>query len=325
MERFTQHEPASAGLPPAADDAHHQHDGIALDVDHEIQALGGPQHDTVELDSSMDMLKTTQHLTGAGGYAGHARVYQQVRVSTSGRRHARSCCLDLQASLIRSLTVSRVIQYQQAAQCAVRAHCAALLAVLLRDRCELDIIAVLVIKHLARTQVRTGVREFFYEVRQDEGTLRRMLTRRIPLLDTLSFIEQPDARLSQLELSADTFCNSAIIHGRFVSGALGGMAALTLLEVFLFRISSWQQQTALLLQFYAPIALPINRVYFVLITLALAAAVSRYALPRPIQHVRKCAYHHVQAWEHGCEQQAVTRAEAQPPVPLVAWHAWFRA
>ena len=107
MEHFTQHEPASAGRSTAADDAYHQHDEIALDVDHGVQALGGTQHDTVELDSSMDMLKTTQHLTNAGGSAGHARVYQQVRVSTSGRRHARSCCLDLQASLIRSLTESR--------------------------------------------------------------------------------------------------------------------------------------------------------------------------------------------------------------------------
>ena len=181
--------------------------------------------------------------------------------------------------------------------------------------------AVVINTPLARAQVRTGVREFFYEVRQDEGTLRRILTPRIPLLDTFSAVEQPDARLSPLELSADSFCNSAIIHGRFVSGALGGMAALTLLQVFLFRLSSWQQQTALLLQFYAPIALPINRVYFVLITLALAAAVSRYARPRPIQHVRKCAYHHVQAWRRGRKQQAVTRAEAQPPVSLVAWHA----
>jgi hypothetical protein len=46
----------------------------------------------------------------------------------------------------------------------------------------------------------------------------------------------------------------------------------------LFNTDTWASKTTFVLQFYAPIALAANRMYWALITVAISAAVSRCGL-----------------------------------------------
>ena len=133
----------------------------------------------------------------------------------------------------------------------------------------------------SRVQVKTGTREFFYEVKAKQSPLTKLMTQRLTASTSDTLPPVPVPSLTPLERAVDSFCNTAIVLAIFVSGVLGGMAVTTLLQVYLFNINNWSDQTSVLLTFYAPIALRVNRVYWVLIVIALASAISRRAfIPR---------------------------------------------
>jgi hypothetical protein len=152
--------------------------------------------------------------------------------------------------------------------------------------------------------VRTGVRDFFYEVRQDDGTWPRLWGNRTASPSRLSVMEAGLPQQSYLERARNSFCNSASMLGAFVSGALGGMAVITILQTYLFRINDWAGQTSLLLQFYAPIAVRVNRLYFVLIVVALSSSVSRSAATTTGTSDAQAACSGHLAW-HGCATQTL--------------------
>ena len=56
---------------------------------------------------------------------------------------------------------------------------------------------------------------------------------------------------------------------------MGGMALVTLLQVYLFQVATWGDDAILLLRYYSPIALQMNRLYWVFIIFGLGASVSR--------------------------------------------------
>ena len=119
-----------------------------------------------------------------------------------------------------------------------------------------------------------GPREYFCEVRDDAAPWRRWLARRGG--DGSRGSGAADvAAASPLERAADAFGNAAVMLGCVLSGTLGGMAALTLLQGYLFHLNVLGDDRAALLQFQAPVALTLNRLYWVLTALALPCAVSR--------------------------------------------------
>lgn len=121
-------------------------------------------------------------------------------------------------------------------------------------------------------QVRTNTREFFYEVKGKQGWLANVTNR---FAGSNPVPAECVVNLTPLERAVDSFCNTAVMVATFVSGTLGGMAAMTLLQVYLFNINSWSNSSGVLLTIYAPVALRVNRLYWILIVLALASAVSR--------------------------------------------------
>jgi hypothetical protein len=101
------------------------------------------------------------------------------------------------------------------------------------------------------------------------------MTRHVPVTEHDSPLEAVEAQPTPLERTVDSFCNWAIMLGCLVSGTLGGMAAMTLLHVYLFNVSDLGNHGYQFLQYYSPIALRVNRVYWILIVVALASSVSR--------------------------------------------------
>jgi hypothetical protein len=126
---------------------------------------------------------------------------------------------------------------------------------------------------LESSQVKTRNREFFYEVRAHPGPLQRFF---LYLSHAPGYDKALDLSLSPLETATEGFCSCVIFLGCFVSSILGGMATLTLLQVHLFNVKAWGNIDIQMLQLYSPQALFMNRLYWVLIMIALCNAVCRY-------------------------------------------------
>lgn len=93
-----------------------------------------------------------------------------------------------------------------------------------------------------------------------------------------TIVNSEDHQLTPTQRAAESLCNSGSLLGSFVSGALGGMAIMTLMQIHLFNINSAVSGNDLVLVYYAPIALTVNRIYWGLTMIALSSAVSRYGL-----------------------------------------------
>lgn len=124
-------------------------------------------------------------------------------------------------------------------------------------------------------QVRTDAYEYFAEVKADQGLLKRLW----PWWKVRQVRSTPwnteDHHLTPTQRAAESLCNFGSVLGSFVSGSLGGMAVMTLLQIYLFNINKTVQGNDLVLVYYAPIALTVNRLYWGLTMIALSSAVSR--------------------------------------------------
>ncbi|KAK9818118.1 hypothetical protein WJX72_007418 [[Myrmecia] bisecta] len=63
----------------------------------------------------------------------------------------------------------------------------------------------------------------------------------------------------------------------FAQGLLGGFGLLNLFMIYLWDPSHWSSPLTGFLQFYSPIAMSVNRIYYTLITVSLVAACSSFA------------------------------------------------
>lgn len=131
---------------------------------------------------------------------------------------------------------------------------------------------------LCDLQVKTGNREYFFEVYDEIPAWRRIFggSRATPTTTQQRKPAQPVR--STMAVAAARFANVAAVLSLWIQGALGGMGLVTLLQMYLFNVSAWGDDAQLLLQYYSPIALAMNRVYWLFIIVALGAAVSRCAL-----------------------------------------------
>jgi hypothetical protein len=127
----------------------------------------------------------------------------------------------------------------------------------------------------AYVQVRTDAHEYFAEVKAEQGLLARLWPwKRTGRWRTTPWNSE-DHQLTPTQRAAESLCNFGIVLGSFTSGALGGMAIMTLMQIHLFNINNQVIDNDLVLVYYAPIALTVNRIYWGLIMIALASAVSR--------------------------------------------------
>lgn len=124
--------------------------------------------------------------------------------------------------------------------------------------------------------MKTRSREYFYEIKTNPSPLQRLLLSGTH--DALDYDRALDVNLSAMEKATERFCSFVIMLGCLVWSILGGMATLTLLQVYLFNFSTWGRVDLHMLQLYSPQALVMNRLYWVLIMIALCNAVCRYGI-----------------------------------------------
>lgn len=143
------------------------------------------------------------------------------------------------------------------------------------------------------SQVRTDVFEFFTEVRSTSGILQRVLPwKRRP---NLAGPASPAAdAVSPAQQASAAVCNFGIVLGGYVSGVLGGMAVMTILHLNLFNVNTAIGRSDLALQYYAPIALAVNRTYWGLICVAVSSSMSRFYLTSDL--ARGTIWHTRQNW-----------------------------
>jgi len=137
--------------------------------------------------------------------------------------------------------------------------------------------------------VVSGKRESFYEVKDKPGSWLASVRKRRSRPRASSAVQVRPARF---EAAASRVANCCTVLAIFVQGLLGGMALMTLLQVYLVNVASWGDDAVLMLRSYAPVALKMNRLYWVFLVIALGAAASR------------CV---VGAWRRQCRSQPLTR------------------
>lgn len=101
-----------------------------------------------------------------------------------------------------------------------------------------------------------------------------------------------DHQLTPVQRATESLCNFGSVLGSFISGALGGMAVITLMQIHLFNINNAVNGNDMVLVYYAPIALTVNRIYWGLTMIALASAVSRYGTGLVCITMHQSCLHH---------------------------------
>lgn len=133
------------------------------------------------------------------------------------------------------------------------------------------------------SQVRTDVFEFFTEVRSTSGILQRVLPWKMRPSPAGPASPAADA-VAPAQQALEAVCNFGIVLGGYVSGVLGGMAVMTILHLNLFNVNTAIGRSDLALQYYAPVALAVNRTYWGLICIAISSSISRFCLPSDLAH-----------------------------------------
>lgn len=85
---------------------------------------------------------------------------------------------------------------------------------------------------------------------------------------------QPGARLKAV---ADTVANIGGVIAMVVQGTLGGLALLNILMIYIIGLPDWGGDLTNFLEYYGPLGMGLNRLYYAFITISLIAACTRQA------------------------------------------------